>query len=92
MFKAVEYFKDLKDNGHKYYPGDVFPREGYAPGAKRIAELASANNKRGRAVIVEVSEKAVIQPVEEPKEERVEIPVETVEEPQKRRRGRKKNA
>lgn len=92
MFKAVEYFKDLKDNGHKYHPGDTFPREGYAPGAKRIAELASANNKRGRAVIAEVAEKAADEPVEKPEKERAEIPEEPVERKPTKRRGRKKDA
>lgn len=92
MYKALTDFIDLQDNYRKYRAGDTFPRKGYDPGEERIAELASANNKRGRAVIAEVSEKAVIKPVEKPEKERVEIPVETVEEPQKRRRGRKKNA
>lgn len=92
MYKALTDFIDLRDNYRKYRAGDTFPRKGYDPGEERIAELASANNKRGRAVIAEVPKKAAVKPVEEPKEERVEIPVESVEEPQKRRRGRKKNA
>ena len=92
MYKALTDFIDLQDNYRKYRAGDTFPRKGYDPGEERIAELASTNNKRGYAVIAKVSEKAAVKPVEEPEEERVEIPVESVEEPQKRRRGRKKNA
>lgn len=62
MYIAIEYFKDLKDSGYKYHAGDVFPRQGYNPSAGRIAELLSANNKRGRAVIAEVTQ---AEPVEE---------------------------
>ena len=92
MYKALTDFIDLQDNYRKYRAGDTFPRKGYDPGEERIAELASTNNKRGYAVIVEVSEKAVIKPVEEPVEERVEIPEEPVEDKPVKRRGRKKNA
>lgn len=91
MYKAIVDFVDLQDN-HKYHTGDIFPRMGYDPGEERIAELASAENKRGRVVIEEVPEKGADKPVEEPVEERVEIPEEPVEVKPVRRRGRKKDA
>lgn len=92
MYKALTDFIDLQDNYRKYRAGDTFPRKGYDPGEERIASLAGTNNRRGVPVIAEVPKKAAVKPVEEPVEKRVEIPVESVEEPQKRRRGRKKNA
>lgn len=91
MYKAIVDFVDLQDN-HKYHVGDVFPRRGYDPGEERIAQLASADNKRGSAVIEEVSEKGADKPVEEPKKKRVEISEEPVEVKPVRRRGRKKDA
>lgn len=92
MYKAVVNFVDLQDHNYRYLTGDVYPRKGYTPSDERIASLAGTNNRRGMPVIAEVPQKAAVKPVGEPEEERVEIPVETVEEPQKRRRGRKKNA
>lgn len=86
MYKAIEYFKDLKDGGYKYHAGDVFPRQGYKPSASRIAELLSANNKRGRAVIAKVIEAEV--PVKQAEPVKAAEPV---EEKPKRRRS-KKNA
>lgn len=92
MYKAVVNFVDLQDHNYRYLTGDAYPRKGYTPSDERIASLAGTNNKRGVPVIAEVPKKAAVKPGEEPVEERVEIPVESVEEPQKRRRGRKKNA
>lgn len=80
MYKAIEYFKDLKDSGYKYHAGDEFPRQGYKPSADRIAELLSSNNKRGHAVIEEVAE---AEPV---------IKTEPVAEKPVKRRRAKKNA
>ena len=51
MYKAISYFKDMKDNMHSYNPGDIFPREGLSVDDERIAELASSNNRRGKPVI-----------------------------------------
>ena len=50
-YKVLVYFEDLQDHRHPYHAGDLFPRAGYAPSAKRIAELCGTNNKRGAAVI-----------------------------------------
>lgn len=61
-YKALSFFRDMQDNGHLYKAGDVYPRAGYEPDSERIKALASNNNKRGTAVIVEVVEP---KPVEE---------------------------
>ena len=88
MYKAIVDFVDLQDN-HKYHVGDVFPRMGYDPGEERIAELASAENKRGCAVIEEVPEKGADKPVEEPVElteaEVVDEPVKAKGKPRRKR-------
>ncbi len=84
-YRATVYFTDLQDNNFEYHAGDVFPRQGYAPSESRIAELASVHNKRGRAVIEEVKDSFMNEPMETN-----EMPAES-EEP-KKRRGRKKNA
>ena len=60
MYKAIEYFTDLKDNGYKYRLGDTYPRDGYTPSEERINELASDKNKRGRAVIELVAESKAV--------------------------------
>ena len=86
MYKAIEYFTDLKDNEYEYKAGDTYPRKGYEPSEERIAELASDKNKRGRAVIelVVASKIAVIdEPAEAPVEEEKE---EAEEQPKKRSR------
>lgn len=87
-YRATVYFTDLQDNNYAYHVGDEFPRHGYAPSESRIAELASAHNKRGRAVIEEVKEEFMNKPVEAEADEQ---PAE-VEAPKPKRRGRKKNA
>lgn len=67
MYRALEYFKDLKDNGFVYRAGDIFPRNGYKPSESRIAELLSVNNRRGRPVIGKIEDKAPAPaPVKEP--------------------------
>lgn len=82
MYKAIADFKDLKDDGYVYRAGDVYPRAGYDPTEKRLNDLLSSNNKRGRAVIIAIEDK---KPVSEkiPAETEPETPVE------KPRRGRK---
>lgn len=90
MYKAIEPFIDLQDSNRAYKPGDVFPREGLNVSESRIADLASASNRRGRPVIqlVEEPKKPVEKPAEKPEKEPIEEPVkETVEKP---KRGRKK--
>lgn len=56
MYKAIERFKDLKDDNFVYNVGDKYPRKGKRVSKARIAELSGSDNKRGRAVIEEVEE------------------------------------
>ena len=56
MYKAIEHFKDLKDNGFRYEIGDTYPRKGKRVSKARIAELSGSDNRRGRPVIEEVEE------------------------------------
>lgn len=55
-YKVICKFKDLQDNGFFYNVGDVYPRKGKKASKKRIAELASDENKRGMPLIEEVEE------------------------------------
>lgn len=52
IYKAIEYFTDLQDNGYAYNVGDVYPRKGYKPSEERIQELTTTNNKRHMVFIV----------------------------------------
>ena len=56
-YKVIEYFEDLQDNGRPYNVGDVFPVDGNTVTDERIAELASAQNRRRIPLIEEVEEK-----------------------------------
>lgn len=56
MYKAIERFKDLNDDGFLYNVGDKFPRKGKRVSKARFAELSGNDNKRGRPVIAEVEE------------------------------------
>ena len=89
MYKAISYFKDMKDNMHSYNPGDTFPRDGLSVSDERIAELSTANNRRGKPVI------ELVKPKKTKKVETTEIengPDEiTIEEPKPKKRGKKKN-
>ena len=51
-YKVVKDFKDLKDNGHVYRTGDLFPRFGVNVGDERIAELSSKRNRLKTVLIV----------------------------------------
>lgn len=53
-YKVINKFKDLQDNGFFYNVGDAYPRKGKKASKKRIAELASDENKRGMPLIEEV--------------------------------------
>lgn len=61
-YKVLNYFEDLLDDGHKYYPGDEFPRKGMRVSQRRLDELSSDKNLRG-VKLIEVEVQA------EPKEE-----------------------
>lgn len=50
-YEVVVTFTDLQDGEHLYNVGDEYPRTGYKPSIKRIDELLSANNKRGKPLI-----------------------------------------
>lgn len=56
MYKVIEHFTDLQDNGHPYNVGDTFPRSGLSVSDGRIAELAGNYNKRGIPLIELVKE------------------------------------
>lgn len=56
MYKAIERFKDLKDDGFVYEAGDRYPRKGKRVSKARITELSGSDNKRGRPVIAEIEE------------------------------------
>lgn len=57
---VVRHFTDLLDGSYRYAEGDVYPRKGYTPSEKRIAELSSDNNKQKTVLIkaVDVAESA----------------------------------
>ena len=62
MYRALEHFRDLQDNGYSYDTGDIFPREGLTVDQARLDELASDKNRRHRPMIellVEESPKEV---------------------------------
>lgn len=95
MYKAISYFKDMKDNMHPYNPGDTFPRDGLKVDAKRLEELSTDKNRRGKPVIELVKEKKKAEEKPEVKEEPIEEAVveePIVEESKPKKRGRKKNA
>ena len=80
MYKVIKHFTDLQDNGYRYNVGDTFPREGAKASEKRLADLASVNNRQKTPLIKEIEEGKA--PVKETKA------VEAVEKP-KSKRGRK---
>lgn len=95
MYKAISYFKDMKDNMHPYNPGDTFPRDGLKVDAKRLEELSTDKNRRGKPVIELVKEKKKAEEKSEVKEEPIEEAVveePIVEEPKPKKRGKKKDA
>lgn len=57
MYRVIEYFEDLQDNGRAYNVGDVFPVDGVTVTEKRIAELASDKNRRKKPLIEAIEEK-----------------------------------
>lgn len=62
MYRVIKAFFDLKDSDHSYRVGDVYPRAGLTPSAKRIEELSGTKNRQKTPLIVEEVEK-----VEKPK-------------------------
>ena len=86
MYRVVEYFTDLQDNGHAYNVGDIFPREGVEVSAERLEELSSSKNKRGKALIELVKEKA-----SKAADETASEPVEAEDEAEKPKKKSKKS-
>ena len=86
MYRAVVYFTDLQDNGHAYDVGDIFPREGVEVSAERLEELSSSKNKRGKALIELVKEKA-----SKAADETASEPVEAEDEAEKPKKKSKKS-
>ena len=71
MYKVIEYFTDLQDNGYAYNTGDIFPREGLEVSEERLAELASSKNKRRKPLIEEIPEEtAEAEPEEKPRKKK----------------------
>lgn len=71
MYKVIEYFTDLQDNGYAYNSGDTFPREGLEVSEERIAELAGSKNKRRKPLIEEIPEEtAEADPEEKPRKKK----------------------
>ena len=68
MFKVIRPFLDLQDGEHAYEAGDFYPRLGFSPDEKRIAELSGSDNRIGKPLIVpDRSDKAIDDvPVETP--------------------------
>ena len=73
MFTVVKSFTDLQDGGYKYNKGDVYPREGLDVAPERIAQLSSAENLQGVALIKETAPLKVVEE-DKPAEEPVEKP------------------
>lgn len=57
MFEVVRSFRDLQDDNKLYKVGDKYPRKGYEPTEKRIAELLGKRNKIGESLIKEIEDK-----------------------------------
>ena len=54
MYKVIKQFRDLKDNDHIYFVGDIYPHNGAEVDAERIEELATDKNKIGVPLIEKV--------------------------------------
>lgn len=84
MYKVLEYFTDLQDNGYAYKGGDTYPRKGYEPTTERIEMLSTDKNVRKRPLI---------EAIEETSEDK-ETPeaIEDTSEEEKKPRGRKRKS
>ena len=82
-YKVIRGFTDRTDS-HKYAVGERYPYRGFAK-KERVAELSTANNKRGVALIEVVKKAVKAEPV---KEEVVEETTEPVVE-EKKKKGKK---
>lgn len=55
-YRVITAFVDLQDNKYRYNVGDIFPRKGKKTSKKRIAELASDQNRRNTVMIEPVED------------------------------------
>lgn len=58
LYRVIEFFTDLQDNGHAYNPGDEFPREGVKVSKERLDELSTTKNKQNKILIQPVQSTA----------------------------------
>lgn len=63
MYRVIEYFEDLQDNGQPYNVGDVFPKGDKKVTEERLNELATDKNRRRIPLIKKVEEPKVEKPV-----------------------------
>lgn len=62
MYRVIEYFEDLQDNGQPYNVGDVFPKGDKKVTRERLNELATDKNRRHIPLIEKVEEPKVEKP------------------------------
>lgn len=62
MYRVIEYFEDLQDNGQPYNVGDVFPKGDKKVTEQRLNELATDKNRRHIPLIEKVEEPKVEKP------------------------------
>ena len=63
MYRVIEYFEDLQDNGQPYNVGDVFPKGDKKVTKERLNELATDKNRRHIPLIEKVEEPKVDKPI-----------------------------
>jgi hypothetical protein len=63
MYRVIEYFEDLQDNGQPYNVGDVFPKGDKKVANERLNELATDKNRRHIPLIEKVEEPKVEKPI-----------------------------
>lgn len=63
MYRVIEYFEDLQDNGQPYNVGDVFPKGNKKVTEQRLNELATDKNRRRIPLIKKVEEPKTEKPV-----------------------------
>ena len=63
MYRVIEYFEDLQDNGQPYNVGDVFPKGNKKVTEERLSELATDKNRRRIPLIKKVEEPKVDKPI-----------------------------
>ena len=79
MYKVIEKFTDLQDNGRVYNVGDTFPHVDAVVSEHRIKALSSCNNRRRKPLIEEVVEKKPAPEKVEPEEVFMNPPVESAD-------------